>query len=168
MLAETDPARIWADCILGWTLLALGWIDWRWMQLPDALTLPLLLGGLLATLLLQPSDIAGHSVGAVVGYLGLRCVAWCYLLLRGREGIGEGDAKLLGAAGAWLGLTPLPLVVLVAALLGLVTAGLFALAGRKLQATTALPFGPCLALALWLVWLHGGWMLDDGVAPWSG
>ncbi len=43
ILADTDPTRLWVDCLLGWVLLALSWIDWQCMRLPDALTLPLLL-----------------------------------------------------------------------------------------------------------------------------
>ncbi len=168
IMADPAPNRLWADCLLGWTLLALGWIDWRWMLLPDKLTLPLLLAGLLLTGWLQPESIGSHAAGAAVGYLALRGVAWCYRVLRGREGIGAGDAKLLGAAGAWLGLTPLPVVILLAALGGLATAGMLALSGRRLHATMALPFGPCLAAATWLVWLYSAGMVNIGALPWSG
>jgi leader peptidase (prepilin peptidase)/N-methyltransferase len=162
VLADPDPARLWADCGLGWTLLTLSWIDMGWMRLPDVLTLPLLLAGLLVTLATQPEAITGHAAGAAAGYLGLRAVAWCYQSLRGREGIGAGDAKLLGASGAWLGLAWLPTVVLLAALLGLAAAGWLAVKGRTLRADTALPFGPCLALAFWLLWLHGDWLFPTG------
>ena len=72
-------------------------------------------------------------------------------------------AKLLGAAGAWLGLPGLPYVLLLAALLGLAMAASLALQGRRLHAHSPLPFGPCLALAFWLLWMHGGWLMDgDG------
>jgi leader peptidase (prepilin peptidase)/N-methyltransferase len=161
ILAETEPSRLWADCLLGWTLLTLGWIDWRCMRLPDVLTLPLLSLGLLVTLLTQPADMTGHAAGAAAGYLALRGVAWCYRILRGREGIGAGDAKLLAAAGAWLGLASLPFVVLLAALLGIAAAAVLALTGRNVRADTALPFGPCLALAFWLLWLHGDWVISE-------
>jgi leader peptidase (prepilin peptidase) / N-methyltransferase len=162
LLAETDPARLWADCFLGWILLTLSWIDWRWMRLPDGLTLPLLLAGLLVTLLSDPTMAGDHAAGAAAGYLGLRGVAWCYRALRAREGIGAGDAKLLAAAGAWLGLTYLPLLVLLAAMLGIATAAALALTGRRMRAETALPFGPCLAAAFWLLWLHGSWLTEVG------
>ena len=162
VLAETDPMRLWADCFLGWVLLALGWIDWRWMRLPDSLTLPLLVAGLLFTLIAEPTVVTDHAAAAAAGYLGLRCVAWCYRLARGRDGIGGGDAKLLGAAGAWLGLAWLPFVVLLGALLGLATAATLALTGHRMRATTALPFGPPLALALWVLWLHGDWLIYGG------
>jgi leader peptidase (prepilin peptidase) / N-methyltransferase len=168
ILAEPDPDRLWMDCMLGWTLLTLGWIDWRWMLLPDVLTLPLLLAGLLLTWWWQPESIGSHAAGAAVGYLALRGVAWCYRVLRGREGIGAGDAKLLGAAGAWLGVAALPMVILLAALFGLATAGMVVLSRRRLSATTALPFGPCLAAATWLVWLYSDRLINIGALPWSG
>ena len=166
VLAEPDVGRLWADCALAWSLLALGWVDWCWMLLPDALTLPLLLAGLGLTLAVEPAALADHAAGAIAGYVGLRGVALCYRAVRGREGIGAGDAKLLAAAGAWLGLAALPLVVLIAALLGLALAGGLALSGRKLRATTALPFGVCLAAALWLVWLHGNGIIEVGGMAW--
>ena len=52
VLIAPDTLSIWLDCLLGWTLLALAWIDWEHMVLPDVLTLPLILAGLGATLLL--------------------------------------------------------------------------------------------------------------------
>jgi leader peptidase (prepilin peptidase)/N-methyltransferase len=157
-LTETDSMLLWIDCLLGWSLLALAWIDVRSMQLPDALTLPLLLGGLAATALLQPDAIGDHTIGAAAGYLLLRTVAASYRALRGHEGIGAGDAKLLGAAGAWLGWQALPALLLLAAGIGLGAAALMALSGRRVYRDTPLPFGPWLALAVWALWLHGnGW-----------
>jgi leader peptidase (prepilin peptidase)/N-methyltransferase len=164
ILAEADPARRWLDCALGWTLLTLSWIDFRCMWLPDVLTLPLLLAGLAVTLMVRPADATAHAASAAVGYLGLRSIAWTYRIIRKREGIGGGDAKLLAAAGAWLGLAGLPYVVLLAAPLGLAMAAYLALRGRRLHAHTALPFGPCLALAFWLIWMHGAWLMNgDGI-----
>lgn len=150
-----SPAAIWAGCVLGWTLLALAWIDCRCMRLPDVLTLPLLLGGLGATWVLNPEMLGLHAVGAAGGYAFLRTVAWGYRLARKRDGLGGGDAKLLAAAGAWLGPGALPLVVLIAALLGLAAALLLALKGRTIRAEMALPFGPWLAAACWIAWLAG-------------
>jgi leader peptidase (prepilin peptidase)/N-methyltransferase len=155
VLAMVEPADIWASCLLGWTLLALAWIDARSMTLPDLLTLPLLLAGLGITWLREPDAVFWRAAGAAAGYLALRGVAVAYRALRGRDGMGAGDAKLLAAAGAWLGLTPLPWVVLLAAICGLAMAGLLAAGGRQLRMTTALPFGPCLAAAFWLLWLYG-------------
>ncbi len=85
----------------------------------------------------------------------LRGVGALYRWVRGRDGLGEGDAKLLAAIGAWVGLEGLPTVLLGAALTGLLWALWLRLRGAALTATTALPFGPFLALAGWVVLLLG-------------
>jgi leader peptidase (prepilin peptidase)/N-methyltransferase len=153
--AGSDPQRAWADAALGWTLLALAWIDSEAMLLPDVLTLPLLLGGLLANWWLDPTSLTDCALGAGLGWGLFAGVAALYRRLRGREGLGEGDAKLLGAAGAWVGWQGLPWVML----LGAASAILATLLRRAWRSPRApidgaaqrIPFGPWLALALWLV-----------------
>ena len=103
VLIAPDTQSVWLDCLLGWTLLALAWIDWKHMVLPDVLTLPLILAGFGATLLDAPEAISEHAAAAVAGYGAFRAIEIGYRRLRGREGLGQGDAKLLAAAGAWLG-----------------------------------------------------------------
>jgi leader peptidase (prepilin peptidase) / N-methyltransferase len=152
----SDVTDVWCGCLLGWTLLALAWIDWDWLRLPDALTLPLIVAGLVATWLLDPAAIADHAGATLAGYAALRGLNALYRRLRGRDGLGAGDAKLLAAGGAWVGLAALPWLLLLAALAGLGVAALRRLRGERLGATTALPFGTCLAAALWLAWLAAG------------
>jgi leader peptidase (prepilin peptidase)/N-methyltransferase len=146
-------AAVWLDCVLGWWLLALGWIDFRYWLLPDLLTLPLVAAGLAAALAIEPESMAGRALGAGIGYLVFRVLAYLYRKLRGREGLGGGDAKLLAAGGAWVGIDGLPQVVLIAALSGLLAAACWRLAGVRVRPSSALPFGPFLALAIWLVWM---------------
>lgn len=153
-------AGVWWTCLLGWTLLTLTWIDVRTMLLPDVLTLPLVIAGLIATAMEDPDALGDHALAAAVGYGCLAGFAWLYRRLRGREGLGLGDAKLLAAIGAWSGLALLPMTVFLAACIGLTIAGVAALTGRRMTASTALPFGPCLALAAWLIWLHGEVLRD--------
>lgn len=145
----------WLDCLFGWWLLALGWIDMRRWLLPDALTLPLVIAGLAAAAAFDPGQLTDRALGAALGYLGLRLVALLYRVLRSREGLGHGDAKLLAASGAWVGAMALPQVVFGAAVAALIAAAGLRLAGVPLSAGSALPFGPFLALATWLVWLFG-------------
>jgi leader peptidase (prepilin peptidase)/N-methyltransferase len=147
--------RAWLDCLLGWWLLALGWIDLRSWLLPDALTLPLIIAGLAAAFLFSPDQLIDRALGAALGYLSLIAIAALYRALRGREGLGGGDAKLLAASGAWLGAAALPQVVLLAALSALATAACLRPAGIRLGIHSALPFGPFLALATWVLWLSG-------------
>lgn len=151
VLAGDATPWLWLDCGFGWVLLALAWIDWHAMILPDVLTLPLIPAGLLATLWLDPERATDHALAAALGYTALRGLALLYRRVRGREGLGEGDAKLLAALGAWVGLEGLPTVVLGAALAGLAAAGIMWLRGGEMRATTAIPFGPFLALAGWAV-----------------
>jgi leader peptidase (prepilin peptidase)/N-methyltransferase len=143
----------WLDCLLGWWLLALGWIDLRSWLLPDALTLPLIIAGLAAAFLFNPDQLTGRALGAALGYSSLVAIAAAYRALRGREGLGGGDAKLLAASGAWLGAAALPQVILLAALSALAAAVGLRLAGIRLGIHSALPFGPFLALATWVLWL---------------
>ena len=127
-------------------LLALAWIDAETGYLPDRLTLPLLWLGLLVNVdaVFAPLDQA--VVGAAAGYLSFWAVATLFRVLRGREGLGLGDCKLLAALGAWLGWMALPRIVLVAACLGLVVALVRRVCGN-LAPGAAFGFGPFLALA---------------------
>jgi len=153
-VAVDPPGRALLGCVLGWTLLALGWIDLRRWLLPDVLTLPLLALGLAAATA-DPWALADRAAAALLGYGAFRAIAWTYERWRGREGLGQGDAKLVGAAGAWLGLAALPQVIFLAAALALAAAGILALMGRRIGRQSALPFGPFLALATWAIWLAG-------------
>ena len=158
--AGADGAEgTWLDCVLGWWLLALGWIDLRRWLLPDVLTLPLVVAGLLAAAILDPDQLTDRSLGAALGYLGFRLIASVYRALRGREGLGQGDAKLLAASGAWVGASALPQVILVAAVSALLAAACMRLAGMRLAAHSALPFGPFLGLATWLIWVFGPFLI---------
>ena len=152
--------ELWLTCALGWTLLTMAWIDARTMLLPDVMTLPLLVAGLAATAILSPDSLADHALAAALGYFGLAALAWIYRQVRGRDGLGLGDAKLLAAIGAWLGLIELPYALLLASCLGLLAAGAAALNGKRMTAATAVPFGPFLALSLWMLWLYGDWIGD--------
>ena len=150
-----DAPLLWPSCALGWTLLALAWIDWKHFRLPDVLTLPLLIVGLAVTAWLSPENVSAHAAAAALGYLALCGLRWTYQKLRGCEGLGMGDAKLLAAAGAWVGVGILPEVVLGAALFGLLLAGAAGLRGQAVTRTTAVPFGPGLCASLWVAWLYG-------------
>lgn len=141
----------WADCVLGWALLALAWIDWQHRRLPDALTLPLVLLGLGATWWLEPDAMLDNAVGAMAGFSLFWLVRVSYRALRGREGLGLGDAKLLAAAGAWVGWQGLDSVVLLGALASIALA---LLRRQTLAGSLVVPFGPGLALATLAVRLH--------------
>jgi len=146
---------LWATCALGWTLLALAVLDQRHLVLPDELTLPLLVAGLIVAYLLNADAAIDHAIGAVAGFAALFVLATVYKRVRGREGLGLGDAKLLAAAGAWVSWTGLASVVLVASATALIVVLARTVFGRRVAADERIPFGPYLCLATWLVWLYG-------------
>jgi len=141
--------------VLALTLAALSAIDLDVYRLPDALTLPLTALGVAATPLVMEASLWWQAASALLGFAVLAGVAFASAKLRGRPGLGLGDAKLLAAAGAWLGMQALPSVLLLAcgsALLGLLIRGWRT---GSLSATSRVPFGPFLAFGTWLVWLYG-------------
>lgn len=139
--------------LLGWILLTLAILDWRHFWLPDALTMPLAFLGFTLGLWTTDVMLTDRVIGAVAGYGSLLGIALGYRALRGREGLGLGDAKLLGALGAWFGWQVLPFLLLIAASVGL---AVMLLTGRARSATARVPLGSFLALAAlpaWLLWI---------------
>ena len=153
--AVTSGWLLWASLALGWALLALAAIDLRHFVLPNLLTLPLIPAGLAVAWLSDPARLPDHAIGAAAGFAAFALIGWLYRRLRGRAGLGRGDAKLLAAAGAWLGWPALPGVVVIAAASALLVAAARTLAGRRIEPGTRIAFGPYLALGLWLLWLLG-------------
>ena len=140
--------------VLTASLLALALIDLDTQLLPDSLTQPLLWLGLIVNSRQIFSGLPAALAGAVAGYLCLWSVYWAFRLLTGREGMGQGDFKLLAALGAWLGWQALPMILFGASLVGAVVGiALIVFAGRGRQ--EPLPFGPFLAAAGWLMLLWG-------------
>ncbi len=146
---------LWATCVLGWTLLALACMDQRHFMLSDKLTGPLIAAGLAAALAIGGDAPWRHAAGAGLGFGVFWAIAWAYRRLRGRDGLGLGDAKLLAAGGAWVSVEGLASVVLWASAVALAAVAGRILARRPVSAERAIAFGPYLALGIWLVWLYG-------------
>jgi leader peptidase (prepilin peptidase)/N-methyltransferase len=125
-------------------LLATSAIDIDTHLLPDSLTLPLLWAGLIVNFNGMFASLHSAVAGAIAGYLVLWVVHWVFKLVRGIEGMGYGDFKLLAALGAWLGWAALPQIVLIAAVAGAVV-GLAATWRGRMRFEEPLPFGPFLA-----------------------
>jgi leader peptidase (prepilin peptidase)/N-methyltransferase len=153
----TQGLSLWVTCGLGWSLLALATIDTRQYLLPDYLTLPLLVGGLVICPMLDPAGPAPHWIGAGVGWLFIMIVHIAYRKLRGQEGIGLGDAKLFAASGAWVSWNGLPSVLLIASVAGLIVS---LAKGRDVTLQDRIPLGTFLCLGTWLVWLYGPLFLN--------
>jgi len=139
--------------LFGWLLLTLALLDLRHYILPHWLTAALLFAGLARGFVSSSVDFSDRLAGLAAGFLCLTILRWCYRRLRGRDGLGGGDAKLLGAIGAWTGWQLLPTIMVAAGILGLLTAGMMRLRGRAIAADTRLPLGTFLAVVSWPIWL---------------
>jgi leader peptidase (prepilin peptidase)/N-methyltransferase len=138
----------WA--LLGWLLLTLALLDWRHFWLPDALTLPLAFFGFTIGLWATDVILIDRIIGAAIGYVALLAIALSYRALRGRDGLGLGDAKLLGALGAWFGWQALPFILLIASLMAIVV---MVASGRATKRTARIPLGTFLAVAALPAWI---------------
>lgn len=132
--------------LLLWGLIALAFIDLDTQLLPDDLTLPLLWLGLAFNIGGTYVSLQEAVLGAMAGYLTLWSVYWLFKLATGKEGMGYGDFKLLGALGAWLGWQLLPLMILLSSVVGAVV-GLMLILFARHGRNTPIPFGPYLATA---------------------
>jgi len=144
LLNNIDLIRI----LLILILLYLGYVDLRSFRLPDFITLPLIIVGLLFNFLSPSSfvDITDSIAGALIGYGSLWLLNCLYRLAKRQDGIGMGDAKLLAALGAWLGWAALPSILLIASISGFI-GGIIYLKWRQKSSHHPFPFGPFLAFA---------------------
>jgi leader peptidase (prepilin peptidase)/N-methyltransferase len=157
------PAQ-WVPVLLGlgWLAVAAGAVDVVHRRLPDALTLPALPVALLLLLPVGPGGVLTGAAGALVA---AACHAGLHLL--DRRAIGAGDVKLAAPLGAVLAAVSWPALVLAAMLAALLT-GLAAVAGfatGRLARGAALPHGPSMLAAAWLV---TAWLAAAGAAGSGG
>jgi leader peptidase (prepilin peptidase)/N-methyltransferase len=137
--------------------IAIAVIDARYFIIPNELSAAAL------ALAVVYAGVTGSEPLEAVGFALLRAILLALLFyglregyrrLRGRDGIGLGDVKLAGVAGAWLGLMAIPIAIEIAALSAI---AVFALrhyvAGRSLDTALKFPFGLFLAPSIWLGWL---------------
>jgi leader peptidase (prepilin peptidase)/N-methyltransferase len=164
-------ARGVAGAGLACLMIAIAAVDARRFIIPDELTAAALALGLVHAAIGRPDGIGwALAIAALRGaimaaaFFGLWAL---YRRLRGREGIGLGDVKLAGVAGAWLDWPTIPIAVEIAALAALAVCLVRWLAfGRTVSATTRLPFGLFLAPAIWIAWL-GETMLPQIPSAWG-
>ena len=147
MPADPEFAGFFVTLCLFGGVLAL--IDIRHGIIPDWLNLTV--AGLgLARAVTVGGSVAGVEAAASGAAIGL--IFWLlrrlYFEWRKIQGLGLGDVKFLAAAGTWIGIAGLPILLLIAALTALATAAIMQLTGRDMTRRTSLPFGPFLTIGL--------------------
>lgn len=154
-LSQPDLVSVAFTALLGWQLLLLAVVDAEHFWLPDALTAPLLITGLIAATVIPKGSLLHSVIGAAAGFMSLWLLALAYRRLRHREGMGGGDPILLAAGGAWVAWIGLPSVLLWASVSALSLVAARLVTGRAVSGQDRLPFGPFLATGIWLTWLFG-------------
>lgn len=145
--------------VFSWFLICLSGIDWRKQILPDVINYCFLWLGLIVNLFNIFTTTKSAVIGAVVGYISLWLINSVYRLLTKKDGIGQGDFKLLASLGAWLGWQQIPFIILISALIGSLV-GILLILSRKHEWQRPIPYGPYLALAGWLALLFGTYFLN--------
>ncbi|MEM6413986.1 MAG: A24 family peptidase [Pseudomonadota bacterium] len=141
-------AEAFLATIFGWTLLVLAFIDKETGYLPDALTLPLIVGGIAMNTVDLFAPLPDAIIGGIAGYFIFWLIRLVFKAIRGEEGLGLGDAKLLAGICAWIGWQALPAIVFIGSVSSLLAIGLYrANRNSKIKANTSLAFGPGLAFA---------------------
>ncbi len=169
--ATEQTLWMWGFVALALTLAA---IDIDRLLLPDPVVYLLLWLGLAANGFAAFVEPGAAVIGAIAGYAVFAALGWAYAKVRGYDGLGGGDAKLLAALGAWVGWTQLPFLVLCAALIGIVIGVLRHIVavpprvtetGGKSEVVAAsalaIPFGPPLLFAGALFLFLGPEILRD-------
>ena len=148
-----------ASAVLAALLIAASVVDLRQQIIPDWASLGLVLAGLLATYRFAPGDLGLHAVTGLGWFVGLAVISEGYFRWRGIDGFGLGDAKLMAAAGAWLGPAgSLSVLAMASTAAVLAILGTAAMRGRALSGKTGIPFGPFIVLSIWIVWLYGAFL----------
>ncbi len=157
------PSGEWAAAAaFGALLLGIAWLDLRAGVVHAGLVAPVALLGLARGAVADSDALPAAAAGAALGYFLCVGVEHAFRALRGRDGLGRGDAWVLGAAGAWVGPGGLgPVLALAAG--GALLAVLVRDRGR-LDGGASLPFAPALAAAAWFAWIAGG----GGAPGWGG
>jgi leader peptidase (prepilin peptidase)/N-methyltransferase len=131
-------------------LVYLTYIDLRTFRLPDVITLSMIAIGILFNVVITPDTGLASPIssllGAITGFVLLWALDKMYYWAKRQHGIGLGDAKLLSALGAWLGLGAIPNILLIASISGAL-GGFLWLRFQKQSIGSAFPFGPFLAFA---------------------
>lgn len=158
--AQTTSASAFTALLLI-ALAYASYVDLRRFEIPDLVSIGLFPLGVTLWLTCEPEAALPH----VLAGLGALCLFYAFsrafFFFRRYEGLGLGDIKLIASATVWIGLANLPVMILIAAISGLI-ASFYNFDKKKLGSQEAwVPFGPHLAIAIALVWFGSNLNLLD-------
>jgi leader peptidase (prepilin peptidase)/N-methyltransferase len=124
-------------------LVIISFIDLDFKLIPDAISMPGVVVGLLSSLLVQ--EFVPSLIGATLGAAIIFLAGWLWKLATRKAGMGSGDIVLAAMMGAFLGWQQLLLAIFIGVVLGVIIGGGGALL-KKRNLDRPIPFGPFLAL----------------------
>jgi leader peptidase (prepilin peptidase)/N-methyltransferase len=145
-------AQLITDLYFTLTLVAIVFIDIEFRIIPDRFSIGNWIIALAAVFFWGQTPWVYNLLGGLFGFGVFFLMAWGYEKLKGVEGLGFGDVKMMGWLGTWLGLAYVPFVILIGSITGLIV-GLIAMRTSKEGFKTAIPFGPFLALGAYTAWV---------------
>jgi leader peptidase (prepilin peptidase)/N-methyltransferase len=145
---------------LSYVLLFLSFVDLDYRILPDRVTLPGIVAGLIAAPATGLTTFPESLIGAAVGGGALYLIALAGSAVFGKESMGGGDIKLAAMLGAFLGWRDVIVFLFLAFFVGAVV-GVTVLAARRSEADHTVPFGPFIALGAFVTMVWG-----DAIVRW--
>jgi leader peptidase (prepilin peptidase)/N-methyltransferase len=149
------PAMALAGLYLLAVLAAVCAIDARYGIIPDSLVLALAIGAIIQVLMPERSELLWRVVEAMSFFLVACLFRSAYRYARGMDGLGFGDVKFATAAVLWVGIEAVPGMLLMAVASALASLLILKASGQSVAGKQAIPFGPHLAIGLWLSWILG-------------
>ena len=138
------PPLLYARLVFACAMIVLFVIDLEHRILPDRITLPGIVLGFLLSFFLPPGW-RDSAIGIVLGGGSLWLMGEIYFRVRGEEGMGFGDVKMLAMIGAFLGWKLMLLTLVLSSAIGSVV-GVGMIALKRGDMKYALPFGTFLAI----------------------
>lgn len=135
-------------------LTLVSFIDLSHRIIPDVISLPGIIIGVVISLFHPRLSIANSLIGVLLGGGSLYVVASLYHLITKREGMGGGDIKLLAMIGAFIGWKGVLFTILCSSFIGSVVGVILMLISSEADSKYAVPFGPFLSLGavIYVVW----------------
>ncbi len=157
-LSQRDLSILVIDLVFLYFLIAIAFIDWNEMIIEPRV---IILG-----IVLRLAWLVWFDRHTFLYYLGSMCIAagafyfiaFFYETLRHQQGLGDGDAAVVGVIALWVGWEALSVIVLIAALAGLVIGGMLLILKNRPLFTSRVPFAPFLCLSGGLVYFTQGWI----------
>ena len=140
-------------------LLVVAGTDLSHKIIPNVVTLPGIVVGLISAATILPLGLVNGLIGLLVGGGVLWVLAWASPYLFGKEGMGGGDIKLLAMIGAFLGWKPALMAIMVGSFLGSLV-GITLIAARVIKREDYIPFGPFLVCGAVVAMFFGQSLLD--------